>query len=551
MIRPRFWFCVFLLAVSLAGRAANSTNAITSADVAAAEKIIGLNFSEKKRELLLGGVQSRLNDFEVIRQTPIPSGAPPAILFNPIPVGFKIPTDFKKPKFSPLPKVKRPANLEDVAFWPISQLAALIKSRQVTSEELTKMYLTRLKKIGPKLECVITLTEELALEQARGADRDLVAGKYHGLLHGLPYGAKDLLATKGIRTTWGAPPYTNQVFSQDATVIKKLREAGAVLVCKTSLGELAMDNVWFGGKTRNPWNLQQGSSGSSAGSTAGTVAGLFAFGIGSETHGSILSPCAVCGATGLRPTYGRVSRTGAMALSWSMDKVGPICRTVEDCAIVFNAIYGGDGIDQTLYDAPFHYSPKVNWKKLRIGYLKNDFAKKKTRSFDDAALKKLEELGAKLIPIELPTNYPVSAISFVLSTEGAAAFDELTRSGKDDWLVQQSRGSWPNIFRAKRFVPAVEYLQAQRIRYLLIQEMQKVMRDIDVYVAPWDVGENVLLTNLTGHPSVGLPDGFSSSGMPTSINFVGKLFGEADLLAVAKAYQDATDFHLKHPTLPE
>ncbi len=508
---------------------------------------MGLKFDDKKRELMLNSLNSRLDDFEKVRNTKIPYGTPPAILFNPIPVGFKIPNDPKPAEFSTAPKVKRPDNLEEVAFWSLGELAALIQSRQVTSEELTKMYLARLKKFGPKLECVVTLTEELALKQAHQADVEIAAGKYRGLLHGLPYGAKDLISTKGIRTTWGAPPYTNQVFDEDATVIKKLREAGAVLVCKTSLGELAMGETWFGGKTRNPWNLKQGSSGSSAGSAAGTAAGLFAFAIGSETHGSILSPAAVCGVTGLRPTYGRVSRTGCMSLSWSMDKIGPIARTAEDCAVILNAIQGGDGIDQTLYDASFNYTPKIDLKKLRIGYLKKDFAKKKTKTFDDATLQKLEELGAKLIPIELPTNYPVDSISFVLSTEGAAFFDDLTRNNQDDDLVQQGKGSWPNVFRSKRFVPAVEYLRAQRIRYLVIQDMDKLMQDIDVYVAPWDVGQNLLMNNLTGHPAVGLPNGFTTNGVPTAISFVGKLFGEANLLAVAKAYQDATDFHLKHP----
>ena len=281
-------------------------------------------------------MNSRLGDYKAIRETEIPYGTPPAVLFNPIPVGFKIPHEQKPITFSLLLKVKRPADLEAVAFWSIGDLAALIKSRQVTSEELTRMYLGRLKRLGPKLECVITLTEDLALEQARRADREIAAGNSRGMLHGLPYGAKDLLATKGIGTTWGAPPYTNQVFDEDATVIKKLAQAGAVLVCKTSMGELAMGETWFGGKTRNPWNLKQGSSGSSAGSSAGTAAGLFAFAIGSETHGSILSPAAVCGVTGLRPTYGRVSRTGCMALSWTMDKIGPLLAGLRKTAQLFS-----------------------------------------------------------------------------------------------------------------------------------------------------------------------------------------------------------------------
>ena len=540
-------FPVLLLFSQLQFLRAETTNQITREVVADAEKLIGLKFSDAKRDMMLDGLSARLSAYETIRRTKIPYTTPPAVLFNPIPVGFKFATEHKRPKWSSPGKVKLPANLDDLAFYSVGELGALIKSRKLTSEQLTRMYLERLKKYGPKLECVVTLTEDLALEQARRADREMAAGKYRGPLHGIPYGAKDLLSTKGIRTTWGSVPYKDQVFDEDATVIKRLEKAGAVLVAKTTMGELAWGEVWFGGMTRNPWSPKNGSSGSSAGSSAGTSAGLFGFAIGSETHGSIISPASICGVTGLRPTYGRVSRTGVMSLSWTMDKLGPICRTVEDCALVLNAIYGPDGVDQTLYDAPFNYRPKVDLRKLRIGYLKSDFDKK-NRTNDLATLAVLESLGAKLIPIELP-KCPVDDISFVLSTEGATAFDELTRSHQDDLMVRQIKNAWPNVFRRARFVPAVEYLQAQRIRYLLIQDMGKLMRDIDVYVAPWDVGDNLLLTNLTGHPSVGLPNGFSPSGTPTSISFVGKLFGEADLLAVAKAYQDATGFHYQHPDL--
>lgn len=541
-------FATLLFSISIL-HADSPANPITREVVANAEKIIGLDFSDKKRDMMLDGLNGRLDSYEVIRKQKIPYTTPPAVLFNPLPVGFKFETKFTKPKWSSPKKVKVPENLDELAFCSVGELGALIKSRKITSEQLTRMYLARLKKYGPKLECVITLTENLALEQARRADREIAAGKYRGPLHGIPYGAKDLLSTKGIPTTWGSVPYKNQVFDEDATVIKKLEQAGAVLVAKTTMGELAWGDVWFGGMTRNPWSPKNGSSGSSAGSAAGTSAGLFAFAIGSETHGSILSPCATCGVTGLRPTYGRVSRTGVMSLSWTMDKLGPICRTVEDCAMVFEAIRGPDGIDQTLYDAPFNYRPKVDLKKLRIGYLKSDFAKKKNQTNDLATFATLEALGAKLVPIELPTNIPVEDISFVLSTEGAAFFDELTRSGRDDLMVRQIANAWPNVFRKARFVPAVEYLQAQRIRYLLIQEMAKLMENIDVYVAPWDVGENVLITNLTGHPSVVVPNGFSQSGTPTAITFVGKLFGEADTLAVAKVFQNATCFNLKHPDL--
>ncbi len=546
--------CLQLLLVCLATVAAfgqTNANSITPETVVAAEKLVGLEFSEREIELMLPGLKGQRDDYEALRRLPLSNGVPPAIQFNPLPVGFKFETKRRKFRPSPLPRMKLPENPDDLAFYSIGELAALIKSRQLTSEKLTRFYLDRLKKFGPKLECVVTLTEDLALEQARRADKEISGGKYRGPLHGIPFGAKDLLAAKGIPTTWGAAPYTNQVFDFDATVIKRLEEAGAVLVAKTTLGELAMGETWFGGRTRNPWNLEQGSSGSSAGSAAGVAAGLFAFAIGSETYGSIVSPCDRVGVTGLRPTYGRVSRHGAMALSWSMDKIGPICRTAEDCALVFNSIYGPDGIDQTLYNAPFNYNARINVRKLRIGFLQNDFENQRgERATNDfAALQKIRDLGMELTPVELP-KHPVNNISFVLSTEAAAAFDELTLSGQDDWLAQQAAGSWPNTFRRRRFVPAVEFIQAQRIRWLLIQDTAKVFENVDVIVAPSQSGRSLLLGNLTGHPCVVVPNGFSTNNTPTSLCFMGKLFGEAELLAVAKKFQDATGFHRRHPPQP-
>jgi len=411
------------------------------------------------------------------------------------------------------------------------------------------MYLKRLKKYGPVLQCVITLTEDLAMKQAKQADEDIASGKYRGLLHGIPYGAKDLLAVKGYKTTWGATPYKDQMIDVDATVIKKLEEAGAVLVAKLTMGALAWGDVWFGGKTRNPWDTTKGSSGSSAGSASAVSAGLVPFAIGTETWGSIVSPSTICGVTGLRPTYGRVSRYGAMALSWSMDKIGPICRNAEDCAIVFNAIYGLDSKDQTLFDIPFNYNPEINLKRLRIGYLKNDLEKDSAfKKQDSLTIETFKKLGAKLIPIELP-KIPVNDISFILSSEAAAAFDELTRSNRDDLLVRQIKNAWPNVFRTHRFVPAVEYINANRVRFQLIQEMAKLMKEVDLYIAPSWEGDNLLLTNLSGHPCVVVPNGFSEDGTPTSITFIGNLFDEGKIIAVAKAFQNATDFHLKHPSL--
>ena len=549
VIRP-VQIAALILFVPLIGSGQTNTNPITSEAVVETEKLIGLEFPEKKIEMMLPGLREQLSNFENLRKFPLSNSVPPAVLFNPIPVGMKIESKRKKFKINFPRDVKLPANTEDLAYYSLGELAALIKTRQITSEQLTHFFLERLKKHGPKLECVVTLTEKRALAEARRADREIAAGKYRGPLHGIPYGAKDLLATREVPTTWGAAPYTNQIFDSDAVVIQRLEAAGAVLIVKTTLGELAMGETWFGGMTRNPWNPKQGSSGSSAGSCAATAAGLIPFGIGSETLGSIVSPCDRCGTTGLRPSYGRVSRTGAMALSWTMDKLGPICRNVEDCAIVFNAIYGPDGIDQTLYDVPFNYEPDIQLRKLRIGYLKADFEKEtgERREHDQAALQKMRELGVELIPVALP-DYPVGDMMFVLSTEAATAFDDLTRTCNDDLLKQQGRNAWPNTFRQKRFIPAVEYLQAQRIRYLLIQDMGRIFSAVDVFLAPSFTGKILLMSNLTGNPCVVLPAGFSKAGTPTSICFIGKLFGEADLLRVARKFQDATDFHRKHPVL--
>jgi len=448
---------------------------------------------------------------------------------------------------SPPIQTRIPAIYQELAFYSVRDLSELIRSRKITSTQLTRMYLERLKKYGPELENVITLTEELALEQAERADRELAEGKYRGYLHGIPYGAKDLLAVKGYKTTWGATPYIDQVIADNATVIKKLEEAGAVLVAKLTLGALAWGDVWFGGQTRNPWNPEQGSSGSSAGSASATAAGLVAFSIGTETWGSIVSPSTRCGTTGLRPTFGRVSRTGAMALSWSMDKIGPICRTVEDCVLVFNAIRGKDDIDQTVIDASFVYDHRISLENLRIGYLRAEFEKDYPgKEYDEAVLEELQELGAKLIPLDLP-EMPVESMAFILSAEAAAAFDDLTRSNRDDLLVRQIKNAWPNAFRSARFIPAVEYIQANRLRYEAIQRMSQVTADVDVYVTPTFGGDNLLLTNLTGHPCVVLPNGFRDDGTPTSITFVGGLFDEGTLLAVANIYQQATAFHRQYP----
>ncbi len=520
-------------------------------EVSSAERIAGLEFTETERDSLKPDLQEFLSSYQSLRTMQIGNDVVPAVLFNPLPEGFRLPQGKDDVRTSGVGKVRRPADLEDLAFASVGELAELIRTRKVTSLELTTMYLERLRTYGPKLECVVTLTESLAVAQAKRADAEISRGGYRGPLHGIPYGAKDLLAQKDYPTTWGATPYKDQVLPYDATVIRKLENAGAVLVAKLTLGALAWGDVWFGGMTRNPWNLEQGSSGSSAGSASATAAGLVAFSIGSETWGSIVSPSTRCGTTGLRPTFGRVSRAGAMALSWSMDKLGPICRTVEDCALVFAAIHGADAADpSTVKGVPFAYDPSVSPKRIRVGYYKSAFdSVQSNKNLADAVLTEMASLGYDLVPVEFPTDIPVNDLSFVLSAEAAAAFDDLTRSNRDDLLVRQIRNAWPNVFRAARFIPAVEYLQANRARTLLQQKTQDLFERVDVVVTPSFGGDQLLMTNLTGNPCIVLPMGFTENGTPVSISFIGGLFEEGTLLAVAKRYQDASGHHLKHPTL--
>jgi len=524
---------------------AQEAEQITVDMIAQAEKIAGLTFTGEERKAMVRGLNGFRRNYTSIRELKMDNSVPFSLYFNPVPPGKAISIE-RKPFVTSKVSVSMPSRVEDLAFYPVTHLAKLIETRKVTSTELTKMYLSRLKKYDPVLHCVITLTEDLALKQAQRADQEIASGRYRGPLHGIPWGAKDLLAVRGYKTTWGAAPYKDQVIDTDATVVTRLEEAGAVLVAKLTLGALAMGDVWYGGKTRNPWNPEQGSSGSSAGPASATAAGLVGFGIGTETRGSIVSPSTRCGVSGLRPTFGRVSRHGAMALSWSMDKIGPLCRSVEDCAIVLNAICGSDNKDLSVIDMPFNWDPSIDVRKLRVGYLSSfdreptSDRRRASKKFNDSALTVLRSLGITLKPIDLP-DFPTSSLNFILSTEGAAAFDELTLSNRDDLMVNSS---WPGTFRRHRFVPAVEYIQANRARTLLMQRMDEVMADIDVFV-----GSSLGLTNLTGHPEVVIPNGFRENGTPVSISFTGKLFGETEALALAHAYQQATGFHLKHPKL--
>lgn len=544
---------------------------ITAQTVACAEEMAGLVFTEEERAMMVDGLKQQAQRIGALHKVVIPNDVAPAIIFNPLPPGVTPGGSARRLASARAPRMvrsrvstrARPENLDELAFLPVTELSEHIRTRKVSSTELTDMYLGRIRKYNPALQCVITVTEERARKQAREADREIARGKYRGPLHGIPWGAKDLLATKGYLTTWGAGPYKTQTIDADAEVVRRLDAAGAVLVAKLTLGELAQGDNWFGGITKNPWKLDQGSSGSSAGPASATAAGLVGFSIGSETLGSISSPATRCGVTGLRPTFGRVPRTGAMALSWTMDKLGPLCRSVEDCALVFNAIHGADGQDPTAVDAPFSWNAMLKPDSLRVGYVKAAFDlpavdpkddKRNlhpTKAFDDAALDVLRSIGVKLIPVELP-DIPYDAMRIILTAEAAAAFDSLTRSNRDSELVQQGKNDWANTFRTARFIPAVDYVNANRLRTITIAKWHELMQTVDVIVTPTSASglTQLVATNLTGHPAIILPHGFRADGTPVSITFLGGLYEESKLLALANAYQHATSFHLKRPVLP-
>jgi Asp-tRNA(Asn)/Glu-tRNA(Gln) amidotransferase A subunit family amidase len=517
---------------------AEKAKTVTLEMVQQAEWIAGLKLEEDQRKSLVNSLNQAQREYEALRAVKLPNHVAPALSFQPAP--WLPPAGRNRGNIEPISKAapKKPDSDEDLAFLPVTALAALVRNRQVSSTELTKLYLARLKKYDSALKCVVTLTEETALKQAERADKEIAAGRYRGPLHGIPWGAKDLIAYPGYKTTWGAAPFKEQTIDTKATVAQRLEDAGAVLVAKLTLGALAMGDRWFGGMTRNPWNPKSGSSGSSAGPAAAAAAGLVGFSLGSETLGSIVSPCRVCGTTGLRPTYGRVSRYGCMTLSWSMDKIGPICRGVEDCALVLGAIHGFDGLDASAVDRPFAWPNPRELRALKVGYFEDN---RDVEKRDD--LRVLRDLGLKLLPIKAPAKYPVQALQTILGVEAATAFDELTRSGETEGL-----NAWLPIFRRGQFVPAVEYLRANRVRTLLMQEMEESIAGVDLYVG----GNDLLVTNLTGHPTVVLPDGFRKGGgleTPFSITFTGRLYGESDLLAVAHAYQQATGQHLKRPAM--
>ena len=514
-----------------------SSQTISPEMIQQAEWVAGIALSEEDRKETASAVQRQLLGIEAMHAVAVPYEVAPAVAFHPPASGEE--TVLQRQAHSLESAAGQlPESQVDLAFLPVTELAALIRTRKISSMELTKMYLKRLREFDPQLHCVVNLTEEVALRQARQADREIGSGRYRGPLHGIPWGAKDLIDYPGYPTTWGAVPFREQKRENTATVARRLEDAGAVLVAKLSLGALAMGDRWFGGMTRNPWDVKQGSSGSSAGSAAATAAGLVGFTLGSETLGSIVSPCRRCGTTGLRPTFGRVSRHGCMPLSWSMDKIGPICRSIEDCAIVFDTIHGRDGLDGTVVNRPFQWPPARDIRTLRVGYIPNG-----TPDNERDELTVLKELGVQLIPIELPQRFPANAMTLILDAEAATVFDELTREGVTEGLNQ-----WPKIWRTARYISAVEYLRANRLRAMLVVEMNKLFEQVDLYVG----GNDLVITNLTGHPSAVLPDGFTvRDGVrrPHSITFTGSMYGESDLLAVAHAYQQVTGHHLERPSL--
>ncbi len=578
----------------------------------------GLTFPDEDQKAMLQSVNQNVARYEELRSLHIPNDVSPPFHFSPLVPGMKV-NRARQPIRISTPAVKRPANLEDVAFWPITQLAQLIRTRQVTSVDLTKMYLARLHKYNEKLNCVVTFLDDLAMSQAKQADADLAAHKYKGPLHGIPWGAKDILTLPGYKTTWGSNAYKDQMLEEEASVIGMLRDAGAVLVAKLTSGELAQGDRWFGGQTKNPWNTEEGSSGSSAGPASATAGGLVAFGIGTETSGSILSPSARCGVSGLRPTFGRVSRHGVMALSWTQDRLGPLCRSAEDCAIVMSVIARPDNRDMSVSDIPFNWNARLDVRKLRVGYLQDAFDETRdevAKRNEAKALEQIRALGVKLVPLTVP-EWTVDVSSY--GVESAVFFDELIRTGRDKQLTNPGRG---NGFRTSRTIPAVEYLQSQRARMMMMMKLAEATADVDVYLAPFSAGgggggarggaiptdgarggtapgdggarggtvsgdgaapvdgvtpigarggrgrgrgggtgggfnaqrrsavqRHFNMANLACYPALSVPNGFSDAGTPGSITFYARPFGEAELLAVAKAYQEASGFHLKHPKL--
>lgn len=520
-------------------------DSINTADLHKAAKLLDLKFTDKEALMMMPDLRDNAADYKKMHALPLNNNISMSLAQQLVSEKIKQ----EKIKWSYNRKITLPVNKNELAFYSLRDLGSLLRNKSISSVELTRFFIDRLKKYGDTLQCTVSLTESIAMEEAMKADEEMGKGIDRGPLHGIPYGLKDLFAVKGTKTTWGAQPYKDQIIDEDAYVYTRLKEAGAVLVAKFTLGALAMGDYWFGGRTKNPWNLERGSSGSSAGSSSATVAGLVPFAIGTETHGSIISPSHTCGATGLRPTFGSVSRTGAMTLSWSLDKIGPICRSAEDAATVFAYIHGTDNKDASAVNSAFNFNKKQDPKTLRIGYAKNYFDKLDSSAQEWNVISALRAAGLEIKPMHFPDTevYAFDIIGQVIGAESAAAFDAFTRTELDDQMTRQTRFDWPNYFRVARMIPAVEYINANRHRSVLMQKINDAMKDFDVIITPSFAGKQLAITNLTGQPALCMPIGLTQQGIPNSITFLSNLFKEEDLLTLGMFFQEKTGFDNIHP----
>lgn len=542
--------CSFFMAVTLTTHAQE----ISVSEIASAEKMAGLQFTPAQRDSMVNQLNYNLKIYQYLHGFDVQNSVPLPQWFDPVLPQMVFPTKQDPIKFSIPAKVAMPADTNQLAFYSIAQLSSLLRQHKITSVQLSRFFINRLKKYGDTLHCVISLTEDIAMREAKQADEAFAKGIIKSPLQGIPYGLKDLFAVKGTKTTYGTPPFKDQVIEEDAFVFQQLEKSGAVLIAKLSMGELAMDDIWFGGKTKNPWDLQQGSNGSSAGSASATVAGLVPFAIGTETYGSIVAPSAVCGATGLRPTFGTVARTGGMTLAWTSDRIGPICRSAEDAAMVFASIHGADAFDRASRTMPFNYTGKVDVKNIKVAYAKNYIDGLPDNSAEKGVIKTLRDAGMQVTPIDFPSNLHTNDLLVTIwAAESAAAFDPLTRSGKDKEMVQQWQSRYPNMFRSARFIPAVEYLNVCRLRYLVMQQAFPLLSQYDIIIVPSMADEPMALTCLTGNPCITLPAGLPvTGGAPPSITFIGgKLYSEATITAFGKLFQDLTHYEQNHPEMFE
>jgi Asp-tRNA(Asn)/Glu-tRNA(Gln) amidotransferase A subunit family amidase len=545
---------------------------VSSTTFAEAEKLVQVELSAADREVAAGSWRRTMASVYERRTGPrkiaIESSVAPATRWDPVLPGLKVGPDrdrFIRTKSDSAPL---PANDDDLAFSPVHQLSRWIETRKLTSERLTHLYLERLQRFDPKLHCVITLTPDLALAQAKQADQEIAAGKYRGPLHGIPWGGKDLLDTAGIPTTYGAEPFRNRIPAQDAAVVRRLHEAGAVLAAKLSLGALALNDIWFGGQTMNPWLLEEGASGSSAGPGAATAAGLVGFSIGSETGGSIVSPSMRCGITGLRPTYGRVPRTGAMTLCWSLDKLGPMTRSVEDAMLVLQAITGPDPGDLASVPSRLDFDAGATVQGLRVGFFPGWMKEAPATDVDRAALETVKKLGMVPVEVTLP-DWPYDSLDLILFAEGAAAFEELTLSGGLNQLKAQVPDAWPNIFRQARFLSAVDFVQADRLRRKVAQEMARIFSQVDLLLVPSLRDEMLTISNFTGHPSLTFRAGFVEVSearsdwapdpahplpkfspprrVPHGVTLIGRLFDEGTVARAGLAFEQTLNVVTERP----